>query len=259
MATHGPGNIAAHLRDRARTGKTGKVRGWRRPPVMVPHNPQEDEGEQKNEFTGDKGGWRGKKRVIRGGGKLGAAIGWLAGKLGVGGVVTPAAAGYVGHRAENLLTGDAAKDTAQNVRRSFARTQRVRQGPKKHDTWHMREQNPGVLRLGAQGAAKRTAIESTQNPEDILNGQTSRSTNADPRRGNRLYKMTHAKEHKAALAPHDEGNYEQAVRKLQRHGEMKTTKWSQRREMAGNTGRFTNLLKQVGLGKRSRAIRHASA
>lgn len=48
--------------------------------------------------------------------------------------------------------------------------------------------------------------------------------------------------------------------RLSEQGPLKRTKWSQRREMAGNTGRFTNILKQVGLGKpsvhkRSRAIR----
>lgn len=268
MAAPGPGNIAAHLRDRSKTGNTRKVRRWHRPPVLVPHNPQEDEGEQKNEFTGDKGGWRG-KRVIRGGGKLGAALGWLAGKIGIGGVVTPAAAGYVGHRAEDLITGDAARDMAQGAKRSLARLARVRAGPQnsqgsQRDSWHMSEEgkSKSVLRshgIASKGKPKRTAIEGTQNPEDTLMINTSRSTSRH-HWPTQIVKIRGVKEHRPVLAPHDEGNYEEAMRKLRRHGEMKTTKWSQRREMAGNSGRFTNFLKQVGLGKphvhkRSRAIR----
>jgi len=62
------GNIVNHLRDRARTGKTKKVRDWRRPPVLVPYNPQQDEQGPPAELTGTQGGWRGKRRrVIRGG------------------------------------------------------------------------------------------------------------------------------------------------------------------------------------------------
>lgn len=62
------GNIAAHLRERSKTGDKRKVRRWQRPPQMVEHDAKEDEGEQKHEFTGDKGGWRGKKRRVQRGG-----------------------------------------------------------------------------------------------------------------------------------------------------------------------------------------------
>lgn len=210
-----------------------------------------------------------RRKVQRGGGVLGSALGWLAGKVGWGGVVTPAAAAYVGHRTENLLTGDDAADMLQTSKRNVSKLRRIHAGPQHtqgshRDTWHMSEEgkSKSVLRslgITPRGKTKRTGIEGTSNPEDTLMVATSRSTN-ERKEPVQIKKLTHVKEHKPVLAPHDTANYEQALRHLSKHGQTKLTKWSQRRKMAGNFGRFTNALEMVGLGKpsvhpRSRAIK----